>query len=202
MPRRTLLRRGSLFARVTGWSSAIALVAALGVWGFTNSPLVSAASSTTPSCSTQNLVVWLNTSGSGAAGSSYYSVNFTNLGAHACTLYGYPGISSVSQSGIQLGAAAARDAAHAATKITLTSARSASGLLNSTSRNTATAILQITVAENFPISACAATTAAGLRVYPPGEKDSSVIPFPFVACTKSGPRFLHVEAVQRYVATR
>jgi hypothetical protein len=181
----------------------MALVAALGVWGVTSGPIVtSAAATTTPACTTQNLDVWLNTSGSGAAGSSYYRVNFTNLSAHTCTLFGYPGISSVSQSGIQLGAAAARDAAHAASTITLTSARSAAGLEKSTSHNTATAILQITVAENFPISACAAITAAGLRVYPPGQKESSVIPFPFVACAKSGPRFLHVEAVQRYVATQ
>ncbi|HEY5111117.1 MAG TPA: DUF4232 domain-containing protein [Acidimicrobiales bacterium] len=200
MRRQTLLHRGSLFSKVAGWSGALTLVAALGVWGLPSGPVASAAA--TPACTTSNLVVWLNTTGSGAAGSSYYRVNFTNLSAHSCTLYGYPGISSVSQSGIQLGLAAGRDAAHVASTITLTSARSASGLEKSTSHNTATAILQITVAENFPISACAAITAAGLRVYPPGQKESSVIPFPFVACAKSGPRFLHVEAVQRYVATQ
>jgi len=199
MRRQTLLHRGSLFSKVAAWSGALTLVAALGVWGLSSGPVVSAA--TAPKCTTPNLVVWLNTSGSGAAGSSYFRVNFTNLSARSCTLYGYPGISSVSQSGIQLGLAAGRDAAHRASKITLTSARSAAGLEKSTSHNTATAILQITVAENFPISACAAITAAGLRVYPPGQKESTVIPYPFVACARSGPRFLHVEAMQRYVAT-
>jgi hypothetical protein len=157
------------------------------------------AAAAVPTCTTGNLDVWLNTQGNGAAGSSYYSLNFTNLSAHSCTLYGYPGVSGVTQAGIQLGSAAARDGEHAASVITLTSAQSAKAFNQDTSRSTATVVLQITVAENFPTAQCAPITAAGLRVYPPGQKESTVVPFPFIACGKSGPRYLHVQAVEKYV---
>jgi hypothetical protein len=115
---------------------------------------------------------------------------------------GYPGVSAITQAGIQLGSSAGRESGHAVTRITLTSARSAKGFETSTSRNTATVVLQITVAENFPASVCSPITASGLRVYPPGQKESTVVPFPFVACAKVGPQFIHVESVQRYVATQ
>jgi hypothetical protein len=36
-----------------------------------------------------------------------------------------------------------------------------------------------------------------LRVYPPGETRSKVVPFPFRACARSGPVYLHVEALTR-----
>jgi predicted extracellular nuclease len=201
MHRHTLLYRRSFISKLISWTGALALIGALSVSSF-STVSVSASATTVPLCTTNNLVVWLNTSGSGAAGSSYYSLNFTNLSAHTCTLQGYPGVSGVSQTGIQLGSSAQRDAAHVAATITLTSARSARGLEDSTSHNTATAILQITDAENFPTSACSVITGAGLRVYPPGQKESTVIPYPFVACAKSGPLYLHVEALQRYVATQ
>ncbi len=184
--------------KVLSLASALVLLAGLVVVGLPGAQVL-AASASTPPCTTANLDVWLNTQGNGAAGSSYYSLNFTNLSSHSCTLYGYPGVSGVTQAGIQLGSAASRDGEHAATLITLTSARSATAFNQSTSRSTATVVLQITVAENFPSSSCSPVTAAGLRVYPPGQKESTVVPFPFVACGKSGPRYLHVEAVQKYV---
>jgi len=48
----------------------------------------------------------MDTQGDGAAGSVYYTLQFTNLSGHACTLRGYPGVSAVSLSGHQLGAPA------------------------------------------------------------------------------------------------
>jgi hypothetical protein len=177
------------------------LVGGLFVWSVTEHATPSAAASA-PACTTGNLDVWLNTMGNGAAGSSYYNLNMTNLSAHSCTIYGYPGISAITQTGIQLGSSAGRDAEHPPSHITLTSARTAKGFESSTSHNTATVILQITVAENFPSATCAPVTAAGLRVYPPNQKESTVVPYPFVACGKAGPQFLHVEAIQRFVATQ
>jgi hypothetical protein len=175
------------------------LVAGLFVWSVAEHATPSAAAPA-PACTTANLDVWLNTMGNGAAGSSYYNLNMTNLSAHSCTLYGYPGVSAITQTGIQLGSSAGRDAEHTPAHITLTSARTAQGFENSTAHNTATVILQITVAENFPSATCSYVTAAGLRVYPPNQKESTVVPYPFVACAKSGPVFLHVEAIQRFVA--
>lgn len=188
------------FARkLSAIAGVFILVGGLFVWSVAEHATPSAAASA-PACTTANLDVWLNTMGNGAAGSSYYNLNMTNLSAHSCTLYGYPGVSAITQTGIQLGSSAGRDAEHAPAHITLTSARTAQGFENSTSRNTATVILQITVAENFPSATCSYVTAAGLRVYPPNQKESTVVPYPFVACAKAGPVFLHVEAIQRFVA--
>jgi hypothetical protein len=111
-------------------------------------------------------------------------------------------VSGLSLASTQLGSSAARDAARAATQITLTSARTATGLAASNTHNSATAILQITDVGNFSASMCAQVTAAGLRVYPPGQTAAKVLPYPFVACAKSGPHYLHVEALQKYVATQ
>jgi len=189
----------TLWSRVVSSSTALAIVAALGVWGLSG-PTVSSAS--TSSCTTSDVVVWLNTSGSGAAGSAYYNLNFTNLSSHSCTLEGYPGVSGLSLASTQLGSSAARNAAHTATLITLASAHTATGLAASNSHNSATAILQITDVSNFSASICGQVTAAGLRVYPPGQSVAKVIPYPFVGCSKSGSRYLHIEAIQKYVATQ
>jgi hypothetical protein len=197
----TFLLHGKFPAKIVAATGVLVLVASLFAWSVAAKPTVSSAA-VAPACTTANLDVWLNTTGNGAAGSSYYNLNLTNLSAHSCTLFGYPGVSAITQAGIQLGSSAGRNAEHASTRITLVSARTAKGFETSTSRNTATVILQIAVAENFPASDCAPITAAGLRVYPPGQKESTVVPFPFVGCRKAGPQFLHVEAVQRYVASQ
>ncbi len=191
--------RGNLLRRGIGWAGALTLVAGLAVWGLPSVPTSSAAAAT-PACTTANLDVWLNTQGNGAAGSSYYNLNFTNLSAHACTLRGYPGVSGITQAGIQLGSAASRDAQHAPALITLTSAKTARGFDDNISRSTATVILQITDVFNFPAASCGPITAAGLRVYPPGQKESTVVPYPFVACANGASVYLHAEAVQKYVA--
>lgn len=193
----TVSTRSNPLARVALMLSALALLAGLLVWGLATGPNV--ASATASACTTGNLDVWLNTTGNGAAGSTYYRLNLTNLSSAACTIYGYPGVSGVTQAGIQLGSSAGRDPEHVPTVITLTSASTARGFEMETTHNTASVILQITDAENYPAETCGQITAAGLRVYPPGQKESTVVPFPFVACAKSGPRYLHVEAVQKYV---
>ncbi|HEY1761790.1 MAG TPA: DUF4232 domain-containing protein [Acidimicrobiales bacterium] len=201
MRRRRILLEGSRTTNVITVAAAMVLVASLFIAGFAGRLLASSAAAT-PECTTAKLDVWLNTNGNGAAGSSYYDLNLTNLSASTCTLYGYPGISAITQAGAQVGSAGARSSAHAVSVITLTSARSAKGLETSTAHNTATVVLQIADAENFPQKSCVPITAAGFRVYPPNQKESTVVPYPFVACAKTGPRVLHVEAVQRYVASQ
>jgi hypothetical protein len=184
--------------RLTATLGSLSLIAAIFVGGLSATTTVASAA-VVPACTTSNLVVWLNTVGNGAAGSSYYNLNFTNLSGHTCTLQGYPGVSGVSLTNHQVGSSAARSNAIGASTITLTSARSAKGLESSSSRNTATVILQITEVENYPVASCSQISAAGLRVYPPGQTASKVISFPFAACAKSGLRFLHVQAVERDV---
>lgn len=136
-----------------------------------------------PKCATSGLVVWLDTEENGTAGSIYYGLRFTNLSGHRCSLFGYPGVSAVNLGRRQLGSAAGRNP-----HLTPWTATLANGA-------TASAVLQITEAGNFPPATCSTSTAAGLRVYPPGQTVSKIIPFPFSACSLSGPVYLHVEAV-------
>ena len=49
---------------------------------------------------------------------------------------------------------------------------------------------------SFPVSKCHPVTAAGLRVHPPGQTQTRPVPFPFAACSKSGPIYLTVRPVR------
>lgn len=135
-----------------------------------------------PRCATSRLVVWLNTQGDAAAGSVAFKLEFTNQSGHRCTLRGYPGVSAVDLRGHQLGRAASR------TPSPVRAISLATGA-------TASAGLRITVAGNFPQSACHRVAAAGVRVFPPNQTASKVVPFPFEACARTGPVYLNVKAV-------
>lgn len=145
----------------------------------------SAAAAGTPRCATAGLVVWLDTQGNGTAGSIYYQLQLTNLSGRTCTLGGYPGVSAVSLQGRQLGRAASRESGAKARTVTL-----ANGA-------TAEATLRIVAAGNFPRSACKQTTAAGLRVYPPSQTTAKTVPYPFEACSRSGPTVLIVGPIRK-----
>jgi hypothetical protein len=172
--------------------SAIALAGVVLALTFVALPSVGATSVThertnaapLPRCQAPNLVVWLDTNGNGAAGSTYYNLQFTNFSARACALLGFPGVSAVSLSGAQVGLAAGR------TPGTAVSIRLAPGA-------TSTSVIQLTDVENFPAAACHEVEAAGLRVYPPGASASKVIPYPFEACSSRGATFFHVRPVEK-----
>jgi hypothetical protein len=179
--------RRVICAAAIGCAAALAPVALAA----TASPTPPAAAASTPKCTTSGLVVWLDTTGSGTAGGIYYNLKFTNLTAHACTLSGYPGVSAVSLAGHQLGSAAQRNTALRPRVVRLASASTAS-----MAGSTGTAVLKITDASVYPSSSCRQVTAAGLRVYPPDQTTSKLVPFPFRACSRSGPLILHVEVVK------
>jgi hypothetical protein len=173
-------------------AAALAPVAALAVAG----PAAAAAPAAgAPRCATSGLVVWLDVPpGSHFAGGAAYYLEFTNLSGRACTLRGYPGVSAVSLSGRQLGSPAAWGAPAA------TTVRLASGA-------TATARLQINDPGVYgnrcllpppwkqPWRPGTLPTAAGLRVYPPNQFASKVIPYPFRACAHAGPVYIHAGPV-------
>jgi hypothetical protein len=146
--------------------------------------LATASPASPPSCNTATTVIWLYIpAGSAAAGSSYFDLRFTNLSGHACELGGYPGVSAVNLAGHQLGNAASSVGAPGLARVDL-----ANGA-------TATSTLRITDVGNFPAASCPQMAAAGLRVYPPNQKASKVVPFPFSACGKTGETFLQVSAL-------
>lgn len=169
--------RRTLAAAAVTCAAALAPAAALASDGHAG-----AARTTTPACATSGLDVWLNTQGSGAAGHTYYFLNFTNLSGSTCTLFGYPGVSAVTLTGAQLGSAASRSGT---TPHTVTLANGA----------TTHALVGIVNPGVIPASQCHPVTAAGLKVYPPNQTASKVTPYPFTACSKSGPVYLSVGPV-------
>jgi hypothetical protein len=166
----------------------VAALAASAIFTATSSQATTASAAAalaTPTCGTSVLVVWLNTQGNGTAGSTYYKLGFTNLSGRACHLSGYPGVSAVDLGGHRLGSAASRDRSRRPNLVTL--ARAA----------TATAVLRIIDAGNFPTASCRPVTAAGLRVFAPDQTVPKLVPFPFRACSRSGPVYLNVQVVHK-----
>jgi hypothetical protein len=171
-------------------AAALAPAAALAA---TSSPAAQDATASA-SCATSGLAVWLNVPpGNDYAGGAYYYLEFTNLSGHACTLRGYPGVSAVSLNGRQLGSPAGWGSPKTTT-VMLASGR------------TATAELQIADTGNYGqcfqrlpqgpgMPGLLPPTAAGLRVYPPNQTGSTVIPYPLRACAHTGPVWIHAGPV-------
>jgi hypothetical protein len=138
-----------------------------------------------PSCKTAGLVVWLNTNGNGTAGTIFYTLNFTNLSGHSCTLRGFPGVSAVNLSGHMMGKAASRDPGQTVKTVTLGNGK------------TAKATLGLVDVGALPQGGCRPATAAGLRVFPPNTSTSKVIPFPFQGCSRAGAGFMGIRPVTK-----
>jgi Protein of unknown function (DUF4232) len=137
----------------------------------------------TQSCSTSGLEVWLGLGeGGGAAGSTYFPLEFTNISNRRCTLFGFPGVSAIATR--QLGSAADRNRAHPTQHVTLLPG------------STAHTVLQIVDVDNFSSSKCKPAEASALHIYPPGQFKAAGIPFSFRACSAKGPIFLRVEPIQ------
>lgn len=140
--------------------------------------------SAVPACKTSALDIWFeNEIGGGTAGSVYYRFQFTNLSSHTCTLKGYPKVLAVNLKGQQIGSPASHDTTESPHLVKLAPEKSAP------------ALIRIVNAENFPPSACHPVTAAGFRVFPPGNTASRLVPFPFRACSKVGNGNLSVRVV-------
>jgi hypothetical protein len=173
-------RRGAARALALG-GSALAL-------GVSAAP----ADAAVPACKTKQLVVWLDTQSNGAAGTIFYTLNFTNVGAK-CTLRGYPGVSAASQNRHQLGRAAIRNNGTTVKTVTL-SGTTGSG---PSKANTAHATLGITDTGVLSQGACHRTTASGLQVFPPNQGAAAFVPYPFPACSLASASILSVRALTK-----
>jgi hypothetical protein len=131
-------------------------------------------------CTTSDLRVWLGIPGDSATGHTAYQLELSNTSGSACTLFGFPGVSAVAPGGQQLGSPAARDPGDTTLLVTL--ARGA----------TAHVFLVITNVAFFTAASCHPAAALGLKVFPPGSRTATVVPFGFEACAKKGPVFLRV----------
>jgi hypothetical protein len=186
--------------RLTG-IAVIACAAALApAAAFAASSASEHATASVPSCSTSGLVVWLRVPPGGAyAGGAYYYLEFNNQSGHTCTLRGYPGVSAVSLNGKQLGSPAGWGAPATHT-VTLANGATASSELQIA--DTANFGTRCFVKQPQPGHAGTLPTAAGLRVYPPNQTASKVIPYPLQACAHSGPVYIHASPVTLSVVPR
>jgi hypothetical protein len=167
-------RRIAAAVALTGTAILLPTVALASSGGASAAPAAPAAR-----CPAGHLTAWLGIPGDGAAGSTFYQLEISNVSRTTCTLFGYPGVSAVNGRN-QLGSAAGRDNSHAKRLVTL-----APGA-------TAHVILRIVDVGNFSPSACHPKTAFNLRVFPPGAFTSLDVPFTFQACSKRGPVYLSV----------
>jgi hypothetical protein len=161
-----------------------AVLAALALAGGPAGAATPASAAATPACTTQGLVIWLNTQGNGTAGTDFFTLNFTNLSGHSCVLRGFPGVSAVNLRGGMIGKAASRDSGQTVKTITLTNGHTAHATLG--------------FVDVGALPSCPPTTAAGLRVFPPNQTASKVVPFPFAACGGArAPSVLRIRPVTR-----
>jgi hypothetical protein len=170
-----------------GAARALALGASALAFGIAAAP----ADAAVPACKTAQLVTWLDTQSNGAAGTIFYVLDFTNVGAK-CTLRGYPGVSAVGRAGKRLGTAASRNSIKPVKTVTLDAPNASHGTFF-----TAHATLGIVETGVFSPSVCAPTIASGLRVFAPNQRTATFLPFPFGACARSGPKILNVSAVAK-----
>jgi len=147
----------------------------------------SAASSPTgaaSACATHDLKASAG-QGQGAAGSVYQAIVFTNVSGKTCTLYGYPGVALAAGSPItQVGAAATRSDTAAPTLVTLAAGQSAS------------ALLRITQALNYPTAKCDPVTTTYLQIYPPNQTAPIYLAYKSTGCKETSVKLLTIGVVQ------
>ncbi|MGH3204514.1 MAG: DUF4232 domain-containing protein [Streptosporangiaceae bacterium] len=151
-------------------------------------------------CVTSGLDAWLGLGATGSphvtgnvdriqASGTVYTLEFTNVSARACSLYGYPEVSAyagTAAAGIQIGSSAVRDMSVRPHPVTLAP------------RATAHAVLRIGTSQ-FQTTACAQVTAPELRVLLPGagmRAQPQYVQIRVPACSKKGPEFLTVQPIQ------
>jgi hypothetical protein len=171
-----------------GAGRALALGGSVLLLGLAAAP----AGAAVPACKTNQLVVWLDTQSNGAAGTIFYTLNFTDVGAK-CTLRGYPGVSALGRNHQQLGKAATRNNGTTVKTVTLVGANGG----GPAKANTAHSTVGIVDTGALSPGACHPTTASGLRIYPPNQSASAFVPYPFPACSLSTAKILSVRAVTK-----
>jgi hypothetical protein len=150
-------------------------------------------------CGTSGLEAWLGLASAPGStsvmstedrlepGGTYYTLEFTNVSARACSLYGYPEVSAYAGGqvgGTQIGSAAAHDTSVRPHPVTLAPGQTAHSVLGVTSTGT------------FRRTVCAQVTAPELRVMLPDQVRPAFVPIHLSACSKKGPQFLSVQAIQ------
>jgi len=163
-------------------AAAAGLAISTAAYAATSSGTVATTAAAVPRCTQFDLGVWVAVGqGNGALGTIYYPLEFTNMSGHACSLFGYPGVSAIDGNRRQLGSPA--------------------GWIRTTTPRTvilapgATAHTQLAYHDAVvgtepgcdPVN-----SAALLRIYPPDERAATYSAFAFQVCSHAGPVYMSI----------
>jgi hypothetical protein len=168
--------------------AAVALVSAAPAAFSASRPATSTAA--TPKCGPADLGVWVASDQTGvAAGTAFFQLEFTNLSHHACTLFGFPGVSAHASNGRQLGNPAVRDSSIKARTVRLDPGATGhavlaySDVITGNCRNKA--------------------TAAYLQVYAPDQFVANTAFWSLTACTTHGQEnFMEIRVIVAGIGVR
>jgi hypothetical protein len=121
------------------------------------------ASSAVSHCGTNDLSASIGQA-SGAAGTTYRQLTLTNQSSAPCTMSGYPGVSLVDASGSQIGEPADRNPTKPSIVVTLAG------------NGSAYSVIGFPNPADLPSGKCSTTTSTNLRIYPPGNTRSLLVP--------------------------
>ena len=162
--------------------SVIALGAGGAAWAASSASAASTAPAAISKCSAGNLAVWVNAdSDNGTAGTTFFTLDYTNTGRSTCSLDGYPGVSATTLTGAQIGRAATRNNSTPARVINL-----APG---------ATAHSNLGYHDILIEPSCKERTASFLKVFAPNDTVARHAFFPLTMCA-TGQSDLSVTRVQ------
>src|SRR5258708_6089486 len=127
-------------------------------------------------CGSSVTELWSAAQSDGAAGSSYFQIELSNIRHTTCTLFGYPGVSTLDIHGHQVGLSAT----HGGGRVTATLVPG----------GTAHFVLKVT---NAGAVCGSPVNTSTLRVFAPGQTTAKLIGFPSQACL--GHSLLFVDSV-------
>ena len=178
-------RTAAVAAAVAALGAGSATWAATSASAATDHPAGQASAAYIPRCAAGDLAVWVNYgAASGAAGTFYYPLEFTNHTDHTCRTWGWPGVSATNANEHQLGDAAQR--LHYFTP----------SWVNIGAGGTAHALLAYGNAE-VQTSGCKPTDASLIKVYAPNQRTADLGFFSLPVCTVGGGHvYLRVANIQ------
>lgn len=158
-----LTRRAGLVGVSIGAAAILAATAALATTAASAAPSHPAV----PACHSASMRVWTGSPGDGFAGGIAYELEISNIGHHACTLFGYPGVSALNGGGHQVGLAASHGGFRP--------------LVTIPARGTAHVVLTV----EDPGAVCPASHpvhGSALRVFAPGQFNAETTRFSVEVC--------------------
>jgi hypothetical protein len=156
-------------------TAILAVSAALAATTASAAP-ASPAGAASPACTSAQTSVWTAQPGDGTAGSTYWQLEISNVGHHACSLYGYPGVSAIKGNGAQVGLPASHSGSKSVVTIPV--------------GGTAHVVLRVI----DPGAVCShPVSGQELKVFAPGQFKAETTPFAVSVCPHNVT--LHVDAV-------